>query len=101
MRVALCGWPSLCFFVMVLLLEKYRGPFGYLASLLIGYPLIWIGLILLSGLSWMWTSKGRIGLKEMYESDRFVSIMWRMQLGFVVFCIAALRLLRLMLLWLS
>jgi hypothetical protein len=68
---------------------------GHLAAGALAVPLIWMVLFLVTGLSWMgmgtWMKTrdgGRVGLKEMYESDRFVKFVSRTQLTLCLLCIA-------------
>jgi hypothetical protein len=69
---------------------------GRLAAGALAVPLIWMVLLLVAGLSWMGTGTGnreRVHLKEMYESDRFVKLVWWTQLTFGVLTLAGMILL--------
>jgi hypothetical protein len=56
------------------------------------FLLIWMLLFLVAGLSWVIgaRNKRRVGLKEMYESDRFVKLVWWTQLTLAVLTFAGL-----------
>jgi hypothetical protein len=70
------------------------GAIGYLASFIVAVPLIWVALFLVAGHSWLRAgSSGKVGLKEMYQSERFVQFMWRTQCTLVGITFATLILL--------
>lgn len=67
---------------------------GYLAARAFAFPLLWAGLFLTAGLSWQRAgAAGRVGLKEMYESERFVSLVWRTECSLTLLTFSALFLL--------
>jgi len=87
--VCLMGLPSLA---------HTPGFSGRLAARALEPPfsVIWILLYLVAGLSWMGLiplGKERVGLKEMYESDRFVKLVWWTQLSLCVLTLAGMILL--------
>jgi hypothetical protein len=80
-------WFSITVWLMALPVLAQRpdliGRLGLLVVLAV--PLIWAVLFLVAGLSRMETgNRERVHLKEMYESDRFVRLVWRTQLTFAV-----------------
>jgi hypothetical protein len=57
------------------------GLIGRLAAGALAIPLIWAVLFVVAALSWMGRGTREIvHLKDMYESDRFVKLVWRAQL---------------------
>jgi hypothetical protein len=79
-------WFSMTIWLMTLPLLALRPDFiGRLAAGALAVPLIWTVLFVVAGFSWMETgNRERVRLKEMYESDRFVKLVWWTQLTLVV-----------------
>jgi hypothetical protein len=84
-------WFSVVVSLMVLpVLAQTPGLIGHLAAGALSVPLIssiWAMLFLVAGFSWMVATgmlgtgrRERVHLKEMYESERFVKLVWRTRL---------------------
>jgi hypothetical protein len=91
-------WFSIAFGLMALpILALKPNLIGRLAAGALAVPLIcavWAVLFLVAGLSYMGVigaeNRGRVGLKEMYESERFVKLVWRTQVTLFVLTLAGL-----------
>ena len=54
---------------------EQAGIVGHLASVAMAFPLVWVVLFLIAGWSWQrGGGGGRVGLKEMYSSERLVGL---------------------------
>lgn len=74
-------WFSIAIGLMALpVLAQRPDLIGRLAANAFVVPLIWAVLFSIAGLSSMGAgNKGKVGLKEMYKSERFVKFVWRTQ----------------------
>ena len=79
-------WFAVAIWVMTLpVLAQEQNGVGYFASSIMAVPLIWVTLFAVASFSWQRAgSAGRIGLKKMYQSERFVSLFWRTECSLLI-----------------
>jgi hypothetical protein len=85
-------WFAVAFCLMMApALAQEPGPTGYLMSLLVSVPILWVMLFLVAAYSWHQAeSAGRVGLKEMYRSNQFTKFVWWTQCGLATLAVAGL-----------
>lgn len=81
---------AVCLFALPVIAQE-PGIIGWFAALMFSVPLVFAGLMLIATFSQMRAgSTGRVGLKEMYRSDRFVTLFWRVECSLMLASVVVL-----------
>lgn len=79
-------WFAVAIWVVTLpALAQEQNEIGYFASLIMAVPLIWISLFAVASFFCQRAeSAGKVGLKKMYQSERFLRLFWRTECGLFI-----------------